>query len=95
MNFSYIPNIAIASLGLLFLHACAEEPFCGNGIIDSDDEECDYGSGNPDEGCQDCRVVRGWSCGENYCWTVCGDGVHVESQEECDPGSHRYWQILL
>lgn len=49
------------------------EPFCGDGILQEDREECDKGENNSIHG----------SCTPDCTLTYCGDGI-VQGDEECD-----------
>ncbi|HEU5061432.1 MAG TPA: lectin-like protein [Kofleriaceae bacterium] len=48
-----------------------DEPICGNGLVEAD-EECDDGDRDDDDACTGCRIAR------------CGDGVVRAGVEECD-----------
>ena len=51
-------------------------PFCGDGIVQSDFEECDDGNTEDGDGClSDCQLAR------------CGDGIVHADTEECDDGN--------
>jgi len=58
----------------------AQCPFCGDGILNSEEEQCDSV-----EGCtSECTIETGWSCAGNNCGK-CGNGK-LEAAEECDDG---------
>lgn len=54
----------------------APMPFCGDGMVDVD-EECDEGEDNSDNG----------ACKDNCEAAVCGDGLVHEGTEACDDGN--------
>jgi hypothetical protein len=56
---------------------CGVCPFCGDGVVNQDWEECDGG------GCGD-RYECSANCACERLPVVCGDGI-VEGDEECDP----------
>lgn len=60
---------------------------CGNGLIDTNEEHCDDGNTNNDDGCSDlCTLEVGWECNSespSLCHTLCGDGIIV-GEEMCD-----------
>jgi cysteine-rich repeat protein len=65
-----LDNIVICDVGAYEYRA----PFCGDGIID-EDEECDDGNNDNNDGCSStCRIEE------------CGDGI-VQNGEECDDGN--------
>ncbi len=64
------------------------EGFCGDGIINGD-EECDDGDTEPGDGCSpECTIEPGWDCeGEpSVCTPICGDGI-LAGDLECDDGN--------
>lgn len=63
------------------LEDTAEESFCGDGILDTDSEECDDGAENSDEESNACRA--------DCVLAFCGDGVIDSPSEQCDDGN--YW----
>ena len=60
-----------------------EAPFCGDGIINQGEEECDDGQDNSD--------TLGNACRENCTLPYCGDGVTDDLNEECDDGN--FWNL--
>jgi hypothetical protein len=54
---------------------------CGDEIVSLPFEECDVDS----PGCDECRVVDGWRCGDLGCETVCGDGVWARAPGNISP----------
>ena len=53
-----------------------EEPFCGNGIVDAE-EECDEGGENTP------------TCDKDCTYAECGDGLsNIMAGEECDDGNY-------
>lgn len=60
------------------------EGACGNGAIDSNDENCDDGNRDDHDGCDSsCHVECGFDCSSGRCQTVCGDGIKAGT-EHCD-----------
>lgn len=59
--------------------------YCGDGIIDPD-EQCDDSNMNAGDGCDaDCNEELGWDCSSGTgCVTICGDGVLIAPNEQCD-----------
>ena len=53
-----------------------DAPECGDGVVNSEDEECDYGTENHDNG----------ECTGQCKYNVCGDQELFEGVEECDLG---------
>ena len=58
------------------------EPFCGDGVLDPD-EECDDGENNSD--------TLGNACRLNCTLPYCGDGIWDDLSEECDDGN--FWDV--
>ena len=78
----------LAALSLAFLAntaGCAHDvilpvaSLCGDGKR-TGVEECDVPTSL---GCENCRVVPGWTCTEDACTAICGDGIQATG-EECD-----------
>lgn len=64
------------------------EGFCGDGIVNGD-EECDDGNTEPGDGCSsECTIEPGWECeGEpSVCIPICGNGI-IAGDQECDDGN--------
>jgi len=64
-------------------------PGCGDGEINTADEECDDGNGLPGDGCSGlCKVEPNFNCDETGCTSsiVCGDGT-TQAGEVCDDGN--------
>jgi fibro-slime domain-containing protein len=74
--------------------ACTDAPtgFCGDGIIQAN-EQCDDGNARPGDGCSGiCQIEPGYTCptvGAPCLYTVpviCGNGI-IEGNEQCDDGN--------
>jgi len=62
--------------------SCDGEPFCGDWIVNGD-EECDDGNNFNGDGCSaDCKCE---DCTDGECF--CGDGI-INDDEECDDGNN-------
>ncbi|TNF23714.1 MAG: DUF4215 domain-containing protein [Deltaproteobacteria bacterium] len=75
--FSLVPLVGLAVAAAL-VGGCAEEPTCGDGVVQAD-EACDDGNADDTDGCTtSCELPR------------CGDGfVQAAMGEECDDGNRR------
>lgn len=62
-------------------------PYCGDGTMDGNNEQCDDGNFNAGDGCSECIVEDGWTCKGLYsvCTTTCGDlkCVSFNNRENC------------
>jgi len=67
---------------------CVEPSFCGDGIVDSPDEECDDGASNSDTEVDACRT----DCKLPYC----GDGIcdPLDTCESCPHDCNNCWEGL-
>ncbi len=71
---------------------CEEKPYCGDGIVNQETEECDLGEDNGEV----CIAPYDGTC--TYCSSeckeitlsdgYCGDGIVQEPYEECDDGNN-------
>lgn len=67
---------------------CEEvEAFCGDGLVNTNDEDCDDGNDQSQDGCSSsCQTEAGWAClvpGLRCEAAECGDGL-LGGFEECD-----------
>lgn len=63
---------------------------CGDGDVNTEDEQCDDGDTDGEDGCSStCQIESGYACeGEpSTCTADCGDGITAGS-EQCDDGEN-------
>ena len=64
-----------------------EDPYCGDGVINQDSEECDDGNNDNGDGCDaNCQIEED-DPGDDQPSATCGDGVVNQDSEECDDGN--------
>ncbi len=71
---------------------CKRVNYCGDGVIQPSNEQCDDGDTTDGDGCSStCKLEANFTCvtkeGKSYCSPIlCGNGV-LDENEECDDGN--------